>query len=107
MQYAASTSALAGWSGTVAEREEELDIVKDATMGVVGVEGEAFKDEIARRCVGNAEELGMLELGLTGTSILGGIRARGKELGKESKESAFSILQQIRVHILLKLLNPK
>lgn len=59
VQYAASTSACVGWSGTVAESELELETVKDATVGVVGAEGEDLEDEMARMCVGKAEELGV------------------------------------------------
>lgn len=48
VQYAASTSAWVGWRGTVTEREDEFVMEKEATVGVVGAEGDDFEEEIAR-----------------------------------------------------------
>ena len=60
---------------------------------MVGDEGDDFEDEIARMCVGNMAELGMLGAGRTGASIDAGSRDFGSELGIDSKLTAASILQ--------------
>lgn len=44
--------------------------------------------------MGKFEELGGLAVGRIGTSIIGGRRARGSELGIEREERALSILQR-------------
>ena len=74
---------------------EDADIcwaAKEDAVGVFGDDPEDLEDETANRCVGNAEEEGELEDGLTGASRDDGRRDFGKELGMESKLTAASIL---------------
>ena len=74
---------------------EDADIcwaAKEDAVGVLGDELEDLEDETANRCVGNAEEEGELEDGLTGASRDDGRRDFGRELGIESRLTAASIL---------------
>lgn len=62
-------------------------------MGVLGDDADDFDDDTASRCVGNAEEEGWWDDGLTGASSEDGRRDLGKLLGMDSKFTAMSILK--------------
>lgn len=78
---------------------EDADIccaANEDAVGVLGLDAEDFEDDTASRWVGNAEEEGWFDEGLTGASRDDGRRDLGKELGMESKLTAMSILNVAR-----------
>jgi hypothetical protein len=99
VQCEARTSECVGYRGAVAEEACICCAANDEAVGVAGVEAEDFEEETAKRWVGNAEDSGALDDGLTGASREEGKRDLGSELGIESKFTAASILDGKKLDI--------
>lgn len=72
VQCTASTSAFAGYRGTVDAEAAAICAANDAAVGVVGEEADALEEDMARRWVGKSLLSGGFDDGMMGTSRNGG-----------------------------------